>query len=70
MNISDLTLHSILDTTSQVYHYHIPNYQREYAWRKENWEALLEDIQENPVGHFMGSLISLKQNTSHGFDQV
>ena len=70
MNISDLTLHSILDTTSQVYHYHIPNYQREYAWRKVNWEALLEDIQENPVGHFMGSLISLKQDTAHGFDQV
>jgi uncharacterized protein with ParB-like and HNH nuclease domain len=70
MNIADLTLHNILDTTSQVYHYYIPNYQREYAWKKENWDALLEDIQENPIGHFMGSLISLKQDTSHGFDQI
>ena len=70
MNISDLTLHNILDTTSQVYHYYIPNYQREYAWKKENWEQLLEDIQENPIGHFMGSLITLKQNTDHGADQI
>ncbi len=70
MNISDLTLHNIFDTTSQVYHYFIPNYQREYAWRKENWDTLLEDMQENPVGHFMGSIISLKQNTNHGHDQI
>jgi len=70
MNISDLTLHNILDITSQVYHYYIPNYQREYAWKKENWISLLDDIQENPIGHFMGSIISLKQNTPHGCDQI
>jgi uncharacterized protein with ParB-like and HNH nuclease domain len=27
--------------------YLIPKYQREYIWNKENWEELLNDIQES-----------------------
>ncbi len=38
-------------------HYHVPKYQREYTWGKWNWERLLQDIDENDSGYFMGSLI-------------
>ena len=69
MKISDLTFDSILNATSQVYHYLIPNYQREYSWKKEHWETLLDDLYENPPGHFMGSIICLKKETCHGCDQ-
>ncbi|TIL20468.1 MAG: DUF262 domain-containing protein [Mesorhizobium sp.] len=35
----------------------IPKYQREYVWRKENWEALFNDLEDSPKGHFLGSII-------------
>lgn len=35
----------------------IPKYQREYVWRKENWEAFFNDLVESPEGHFLGSII-------------
>lgn len=38
-------------------HYHVPKYQREYTWGKGNWDLLLQDIDENDPGYFMGSLI-------------
>ena len=41
-------------------HYHVPKYQREYTWGKWNWEQLIQDIDENPPGYFMGSIICVK----------
>lgn len=41
-------------------HYHVPKYQREYTWGKLDWERLLQDIDENDPGFFMGSLICVK----------
>jgi len=41
-------------------HYHVPKYQREYTWGKWDWERLLQDIDENDQGYFMGSLICVK----------
>lgn len=41
-------------------HYHVPKYQREYTWGKWDWERLLQDIDENDPGYFMGSLICVK----------
>lgn len=35
----------------------IPKYQREYVWRRENWEALFSDLEDSPKGHFLGSII-------------
>ena len=40
--------------------YRIPKYQRPYSWTPEDWQQLLDDIQDdsNDVeGHFMGSVI-------------
>lgn len=38
--------------------YIIPKYQREYAWVKENWDELLDDIDEEG-DHFIGSIICI-----------
>ena len=44
----------------------IPNYQRDYAWRKEHVEALLSDISDvletNTDGHYMGTIVIAKAN--------
>ncbi|MEZ6232909.1 MAG: DUF262 domain-containing HNH endonuclease family protein [Phycisphaerales bacterium] len=41
-------------------HYHVPKYQREYTWGKVDWERLLQDIDENDAGYFMGSIICVR----------
>ncbi len=43
-------------------HYHVPKYQREYTWGRREWERLLQDIDENDQGYFMGSLICVKNS--------
>ena len=35
----------------------IPKYQREYVWGQSNWDALFNDLDESPSGHFLGSII-------------
>lgn len=35
----------------------IPKYQREYVWKRENWEALFNDLEDSSKGHFLGSII-------------
>lgn len=42
-------------------HFHVPKYQREYTWRKWQWEQLLTDIQDNDPGYFMGSIICVNE---------
>jgi uncharacterized protein with ParB-like and HNH nuclease domain len=39
----------------------IPKYQREYTWRRDNWDSLIDDISENPDGHFIGSIICINK---------
>lgn len=41
-------------------HYHVPKYQREYTWGWREWERLVQDIDENDSGYFMGSLICVR----------
>ena len=43
--------------------YAIPRYQREYTWKKEQWESLFDDVQENDPGYFLGSIICINQTT-------
>ena len=43
-------------------HFHVPKYQREYSWRKWQWEELLNDIDDNGPGYFMGSIICVSDN--------
>ena len=52
---------SILDTEVKV-RYVVPKYQREYVWKKAHWEDLFDDIQTNPTGHFLGSIICINRS--------
>lgn len=43
--------------------YFIPKYQREYIWKRFNWESLFDDIDESEGGHFLGSIICINTQT-------
>ena len=43
--------------------YAIPRYQREYSWGKNQWESLFDDVLENNLGYFLGSIICINQST-------
>ena len=43
--------------------YEVPRYQREYTWSKEQWENLFDDLIENELGYFLGSIICINQAT-------
>ncbi len=43
--------------------YAIPRYQREYTWKKEQWESLFDDVLENDPGYFLGSIICINQTS-------
>ena len=55
-------------------HFRLPYFQREYAWKIENWQMLLDDILDlyafyddvKPPEHFMGSLVVINEGTLHG----
>jgi len=50
--------------------YIIPPYQREYAWKKEQWENLFNDILENDKGYFLGSLICINKDDGNTFEVI
>lgn len=41
--------------------YKIPPYQRSYAWQKNEWEDLFDDLVEADGEHFLGTIITLNQ---------
>jgi uncharacterized protein with ParB-like and HNH nuclease domain len=47
-------------------HFHVPKYQREYSWKKWQWDQLLNDIDDNDPGYFMGSIICVNDAQSIG----
>lgn len=66
MNATDPFFANILQTAGTIEHYHVPKYQREYTWGKNEWEQLLTDIDENDPGYFMGSIICIDDNSELG----
>lgn len=61
MQASSMPFSKIIDIDQGAReHFHVPKYQREYAWGRKEWEQLLLDIDENDSGYFMGSLICVK----------
>ena len=40
----------------------VPRYQREYVWRRNDWENLFDDLLENPPGYFLGSMICINRS--------
>ena len=60
------TLANILQINGTLEHYHVPKYQREYTWGRNEWEQLFNDIYENDIGYFMGSIICIDDNEELG----
>ncbi len=48
----------------QSVRYVIPKYQREYTWKKEQWENLFDDLEDDDQGHFLGSIICINNKAS------
>lgn len=40
--------------------YKIPKYQRAYTWGQNEWDQLFNDILENSIGYFLGSMICVR----------
>lgn len=65
MQATQTTYTKLVDSTGGARdHYHVPKYQREYTWGKPQWERLLMDIYDNPIGYFMGSIICVLDGQS------
>ena len=59
---SQFTVRALLSKNNgenQEYIYRIPPYQREYSWRKEQWDILFDDLVDNDIGYFLGSVICI-----------
>lgn len=56
-----ITISALLsqDSEGKTFQYVIPPYQREYAWNKNQWDNLFDDLSENDKGYFLGSLICI-----------
>lgn len=56
-----ITISALLgqDSEGKTFQYIIPPYQREYAWNKNQWDNLFDDLSENDKGYFLGSLICI-----------
>lgn len=52
---------TLLDIESGVI-YAIPRYQREYTWSRAQWDALLDDLLDNELHYFLGSIICINQS--------
>lgn len=51
---------TLLDIESGVI-YAIPRYQREYTWTRAQWDALFDDLLDNELNYFLGSIICINQ---------
>lgn len=45
--------------------YHIPAYQRAFTWQMPQLEQFYDDICENDKGYFLGSIITIKENSEN-----
>jgi uncharacterized protein with ParB-like and HNH nuclease domain len=53
--------------------YEIPKYQREYAWSKQQWDELFDDLleEEDPSsGHFLGTIICINRTSNANKENV
>lgn len=50
--------------------YEIPEFQREYAWGKDQWNALFDDIDSNDPGYFIGSIICISGKSTGQNDPI
>ncbi|MFZ5922441.1 MAG: DUF262 domain-containing protein [Chloroflexota bacterium] len=73
MDAKSLKLSKVFASGGDV-HYVLPHFQREYAWDKENWQTLLNDVvglyeaytPEKEPEHFMGALVVIQDGMRNG----
>ena len=67
MNINNITVNkyalSQLLNPDTKFIFEIPKYQREYTWGLKQWEALFDDLTDNELGYFLGSIICINSTT-------
>lgn len=61
-SVNQYNIGQLFMTNNNAY-YVIPKYQREYTWGQSHWEALYDDICENDLGYFIGSIICISHST-------
>ena len=59
---TDYTISEIFSYDNKI-KYVIPKYQREYAWKREQVEELLDDLLENQEGYFLGTILCVNKST-------
>lgn len=71
-NAKNISIEKLLgrDDSNKELIYKIPPYQREYSWSKEQWENLFDDINENELGYFLGSIICITEKTNDGVEYL
>ena len=59
-SVNDNPIHAVFNPETSVV-FQIPKYQREYAWSKDQWEDLFNDLMDEASvdGHFLGSIIAI-----------
>ena len=65
----DIPLHELFSPELNT-KYTIPRFQREYSWRKENWEDILNDVFGEEIsddGPFLGSIICVNKGQDSSF---
>lgn len=73
MKADSLKIAKVFSTGGDV-HYALPHFQREYAWEKENWKTLLDDVlgvykmysEKAPPEHFLGTLVVINDGVQRG----
>ncbi|SUD31791.1 Uncharacterized conserved protein [Pseudomonas fluorescens] len=60
-SVYNYPISTLLDIESGVV-YAIPRYQREYTWSRAQWDALFEDLLDNELHYFLGSIICINQS--------
>ncbi|MGB5797204.1 MAG: DUF262 domain-containing protein [Mycolicibacter algericus] len=62
-SVADNPVHTLLNSEDTVV-YEVPKYQREYAWTKQQWDELFDDLLEEEdasSGHFLGTIICINR---------
>ncbi len=76
--MSEITGHEyqLLKIFSSDFEYHIPAYQRPYAWTEEETSTLFDDLysfyssERDDENYFLGSIVLIKENTDRKADVI
>ena len=76
--MSEITGHEyqLLKIFSSDFEYHIPAYQRPYAWTEEETGTLFDDLysfylsEQDDENYFLGSIVLIKENTNRRADVI